>query len=173
MNNKYVLEPLYFLFSDQLFKGVDKKTTSGFLLVNCKEDAFIFAFEQNLPPSYKIWQDVVSIYEQKLRLNGSFAVAQAFVSNELEQRQKQNSSLVLEYRKKKIKKTNSEYDDFIFSEARQDAFAILSLVCINRYLDSPVKDGFFEKVYDLYKIGGWVCGMKKDQFLLFNPKQER
>ncbi|MDI6478155.1 hypothetical protein [Cronobacter dublinensis] len=173
MNNKYVLEPLYFLFSDQLFKGVDKKTVSGFLLVNRKEDAFIFAFEQNLPPSYKIWKDIVSVYEQKLRLNGSFAVAQAFVSNELEQRQKQNSSLVLEYRKKKIKKTNSEYDDFMFSEARQDAFAILSLVCINRYLDSPVKDCFFEKVYDLYKIGGWVCGMKKDHFLLFNPKQER
>ena len=48
-----MLEPL-FLFSDQLFKGVDKKAASDFLLVNCKEDAFIFAFEQNLPSSYKI-----------------------------------------------------------------------------------------------------------------------
>ncbi|WP_158698990.1 hypothetical protein [Cronobacter dublinensis] len=93
-----MLEPV-FLFSDQLFKGVDKKAASDFLLVNRKEDAFIFAFEQNLPPSYKIWQDVVSEYEQKLRLNGSFAAAQLFVSNELEQRQKQNFSLVLEYRK--------------------------------------------------------------------------
>nr|WP_155887008.1 hypothetical protein [Cronobacter dublinensis] len=63
---------------------MDKKTASDFLLVNRKEDAFIFSFEQNLPPGYKIWQDVVSEYEQKLRLNGSFAAAQLFVSNELE-----------------------------------------------------------------------------------------
>ncbi|EPE2232169.1 hypothetical protein ACSG4H_004177 [Cronobacter turicensis] len=82
----------------------------------------MFAFEQNLPSGYKIWQDVLSEYEQKLRANSLFSSAQDFVSAELENRQKQNSSLLLEYRKKKIKKTNSEYDDFLFSEARQDAF---------------------------------------------------
>ncbi|ELY2857443.1 hypothetical protein ACTV70_004580 [Cronobacter dublinensis] len=169
MNNEYVLEPLVFLFSDQLFNGVTDKTSSGFLLVKSKDDAFNFAFEQNLPSGYKIWQDVISEYEQKLRMNVSFSIAQDFISSELQQRQKQNSSLLLEYRKKKIKKTNSEHDDFLFSEARQDAFSVLSLVCINRYLDNQVKDGFFEKIYELYKIGGWVCGMEKDQFLLFDP----
>ena len=76
----------------------------------------------------------------------------------------------MEYRKRKIKKTNSEYDDFLFSEARQDAFSVLALVCINRYLDNAIKDDFLERVYGLYKIGGWGCGMKKEQFLLFDPK---
>ncbi|ELY3544832.1 hypothetical protein SMX40_003425 [Cronobacter turicensis] len=170
MNNEYVIEPLDFLFSDQLFKGVDQKNSSEFLLITRKEDAFIFAFEQNLPSGYKIWQDVLSKYEQKLRANSLFSSAQDFVSAELENRQKQNSSLLLEYRKKKIKKTNSEYDDFLFSEARQDAFFVLSLVCINRYLDNEIKDDFFERVYGLYKTGGWVCGMKKEQFLLFDPR---
>lgn len=46
----------------------------------------------------------------------------------------------------------------------------LSLVCINRYLDNEIKDDFFERVYGLYKTGGWVCGMKKEQFLLFDPR---
>ena len=170
MNNEYVIEPLDFLFSDQLFKGVDQNNLGNFLLITRKEDAFMFAFEQNLPSGYKIWQDVLSEYEQKLRANTLFSSAQDFVSAELEKRQKQNGSLLLEYRKKKIKKTNSEYDDFIFSEARQDAFSVLSLVCINRYLDNEIKDDFFERVYGLYKIGGWVCGMKKEQFLLFDPK---
>ncbi|ELY4035194.1 hypothetical protein [Cronobacter sakazakii] len=170
MNNEYVIEPLDFLFSDQLFKGVDQKNPGNFLLITRKEDAFMFAFEQNLPSGYKIWQDVLSEYEQKLRANTLFSSAQDFVSAELEKRQKQNGSLLLEYRKKKIKKTNSEYDDFLFSEARQDAFSVLSLVCINRYLDNEIKDDFFERVYGLYKIGGWVCGMKKEQFLLFDPK---
>ncbi|EJO9495228.1 hypothetical protein NT688_004343, partial [Cronobacter sakazakii] len=154
MNNEYVIEPLDFLFSDQLFKGVDQKNLGNFLLITRKEDAFMFAFEQNLPSGYKIWQDVLSEYEQKLRANTLFSSAQDFVSAELEKRQKQNGSLLLEYRKKKIKKTNSEYDDFLFSEARQDAFSVLSLVCINRYLDNEIKDDFFERVYGLYKIGG-------------------
>ncbi|ELY6372377.1 hypothetical protein SNQ58_004263, partial [Cronobacter sakazakii] len=142
MNNEYVIEPLDFLFSDQLFKGVDQKNLGNFLLITRKEDAFMFAFEQNLPSGYKIWQDVLSEYEQKLRANTLFSSAQDFVSAELEKRQKQNGSLLLEYRKKKIKKTNSEYDDFLFSEARQDAFSVLSLVCINRYLDNEIKDDF-------------------------------
>ncbi|ELY3838931.1 hypothetical protein SMX93_004278 [Cronobacter turicensis] len=170
MNNEYILEPLDFLFSKQLFKGVDEQNLIDFLLVKRREDAFLFAFEQNLPSGYKIWQDVLSEYEQKLRANSLFSSAQDFVSAELENRQKQNSSLLLEYRKKKIKKTNSEYDDFLFSEARQDAFFVLSLVCINRYLDNEIKDDFFERVYSLYNIGGWVCGMKKEQFLLFDPR---
>ncbi|ELY2785620.1 hypothetical protein SMC47_004241 [Cronobacter turicensis] len=130
----------------------------------------MYAFEQNLPSGYKIWQDVLSEYEQKLRANSLFSRAQDFVSAELENRQKQNSSLLLEYRKRKIKKTNSEYDDFLFSEARQDAFSVLSLVCINRYLDNEIKDDFFERVYGLYKTGGWVCGMKKAHFLLFDSR---
>ncbi|EOL8980070.1 hypothetical protein ACM92K_003336 [Cronobacter turicensis] len=169
MNNEYILEPLDFLFSEQLFKGVDEQNLSDFLLVKSREDAFMYAFEQNLPSGYKIWQDVLSEYEQKLRANSLFSRAQDFVSAELENRQKQNSSLLLEYRRRKIKKTNSEYDDFLFSEARQDAFSVLSLVCINRYLDNEIKDDFFERVYGLYKLGGWVCGVKEEQLLLFNP----
>ncbi|ELQ6223049.1 hypothetical protein R2320_004384, partial [Cronobacter turicensis] len=167
MNNEFILEPLDFLFSEQLFKGVDEQNLSDFLLVKSREDAFMYAFEQNLPSGYKIWQDVLSEYEQKLRANSLFSRAQDFVSAELENRQKQNSSLLLEYRKRKIKKTNSEYDDFLFSEARQDAFSVLSLVCINRYLDNEIKDDFFERVYGLYKLGGWVCGVKEEQLLLF------
>ncbi|ALB53213.1 hypothetical protein AB8W28_15120 [Cronobacter universalis] len=169
MNKEYTLEPIDFLFSEQFFKGVDEQNLSDFLLVKRREDAFLFAFEQNLPSGYKIWQDVLSEYEKKLRANSLFSSAQSFVSAELENRQKQNSSLLLEYRKKKIKNINSEYDDFLFSEARQDAFSVLALVCINRYLDNEIKDDFFERVYGLYKSGGWVCGMKKERFLLFNP----
>ncbi|WP_234006293.1 hypothetical protein [Cronobacter sakazakii] len=157
MNNEYVIEPLDFLFSDQLFKGVDQKNLGNFLLITRKEDAFMFAFEQNLPSGYKIWQDVLSEYEQKLRANTLFSSAQDFVSAELEKRQKQNGSLLLEYRKKKIKKTNSEYDDFLFSEARQDAFSVLSLVCINRYLDNEIKDDFLrEYMAFIRSVAGYV-----------------
>ncbi|ELY5817313.1 hypothetical protein SNN51_004247 [Cronobacter turicensis] len=114
MNNEYILESLDFLLSEQLFKGVDEQNLSGFLLVKRREDAFMFAFEQNLPSGYKIWQDVLSEYEQKLRSNILFSSAQDFVSAELENRQKQNSSLLLEYRKRKIEKQTLNMMIFYF-----------------------------------------------------------
>ncbi|EOC0004394.1 hypothetical protein ACI0X4_004308 [Cronobacter turicensis] len=114
MNNEYILEPLDFLFSEQLFKGVDERNLSDFLFVKSREDAFMYAFEQNLPSGYKIWQNVLSEYEQKLRANSLFSSAQGFVSAELENRQNQNSSLLLKYRKRKIKKQTLNMMIFYF-----------------------------------------------------------
>ncbi|AIA73057.1 conserved hypothetical protein [Pectobacterium atrosepticum SCRI1043] len=169
MNDKFIVEPIEFAFTKGLFKGLCDVSFNDVVIIKNIDDAIEFAFEQNLPSNYKVWNDIIESYREELREHTNFQNALDFINNKLEFFQHQNSSLHLEYRKKKIKKSNSKHDDFIFSESKEDAYFVLSTIAINRYLNNFIDDGFLERLFSIYKSGGWPCGMKRDSIIVFDP----
>ncbi|NXZ86499.1 hypothetical protein HZI30_06055 [Serratia fonticola] len=169
MEQRYIIEPIEFAFTNDLFKGLSEAISQKVIIINNFDDAYKYAFEQNLPSGYKVWNDTIEQCRKSLRKNKKFQEAYDFVTGNLESLQVKNASSLIEFRKKKIKKTNTAHDNFIFSEAKEDAFFVLSTVAINRYLDNFIKDAFLEDIYALYKAGAWPCGMKGSVILVFDP----
>lgn len=169
MDQKYIIEPIEYAFTNDLFKGLSKTIGQKIIVINNVDDAYKYAFEQNFPSGYKVWNDVIEQCRKSLRESKRFQEAFDFVNSNLKRLQIKNASSLIEFRKKKIKKTNTAHDDFIFSEAKEDAFFVLSTVAINRYLDDFMKDAFLEDIYALYKAGAWPCGMKGSVILVFDP----
>ncbi|MCG8708041.1 hypothetical protein JHU04_001242 [Brenneria sp. 4F2] len=169
MNDKMIIEPIEFIFTTGFFKGLSDIATNNEIIIKNTDDAFCFAFEQELPSDYKVWNDIHDEYRKKLRQHAAFQKAFNFANDSLKTLQQKNSSYFLDYRKKKVKKSNNKHDDFVFSEAREDAYSVLSTIAINRYLNSFINDGVLEKIFSLYQCGGWPCGMKGDAILVFDP----
>lgn len=169
MNETYVIEALEFIFTDSFFRGLHTNTGLKCIVIKDINDAWKYAFEQNLSSGFKVWNDIIELERSRLRSNDEFQEAYKFVSDYLKTLQVNHSSNFLEYRKKKIKKTNNKLDDFIFSDARDDSFFVLSTIAINRYLNNYIKDSFLEDVFKLYKLGGWPCGLKGHDILVFDP----
>lgn len=169
MNKSYVVEPIEFCFNDDIFNGIYGGIESK-NIIDDLELAYKYAFDQNIPSGYKVWSDFIEEQRALLRLNDKFQEAYHFVREYAEGEQAKNSSKWIDYRKKKIKKNNTRKDDFIFSEAREDAFSVLNTVAINRYLDNFIKDEILEDIFLFYKCGGWPCGLRKNNILVFDPK---
>ncbi|EDS4738598.1 hypothetical protein MKU92_004610 [Salmonella enterica] len=169
MNKAYVIEPISFMYTDEFFSGLSVIPDVNYIVTNSITDAWNYAFEQNLSAGFKIWSDVIEELRSSLMGNVMYQEAYDFINEYGKALQAENSSIFINYRKKKIKKINNKYDDFIFSEAREDAFFVLSTVAINRYLDNFIKAPFLEDVFKIYRAGGWPCGLKEKNILVFDP----
>ena len=169
MNTNYVFEPIDFIFTNSFFKGLSAEDVKSYVITDSLSDAYECAFEQNLSSPYKIWSDVLENYRKDLRVHDKFDDAEEVVNEYLANLQTQHAGILLEYRKKKVKKINTDYDDFLFSDAREDAFFVLSTVAINRFLDNPLRNSLLEEIFDCYKKGGWPCGLKGHDLIVFDP----
>ncbi|EET6073235.1 hypothetical protein FE620_003407, partial [Escherichia coli] len=110
MNETYVIEPLEFIFTDSFFRGLHTNTGLKCIVIKDINDAWKYAFEQNLSSGFKVWNDIIELERSRLRSNDEFQEAYKFVSDYLKTLQVNHSSNFLEYRKKKIKKTNNKLD---------------------------------------------------------------
>lgn len=169
MNNSYIFEPIDFLFAGSLFKGFSVGAAEDILLLGTLTDAYRFAFEQDLPPPYTVWNDIIENFRNQLRGDDKFDDADKVINEYLGEQQAQHAGQLIEYRKKRIRKNNTQYDDFVFSDAREDAYFVLSTVAINRLLGDCLRSGLLEKIFACYKRGGWPCGVKGQQLIVFNP----
>ncbi|MGJ0524430.1 hypothetical protein ACR42A_12855 [Burkholderia gladioli] len=169
MNPQRATEALAFAFTPALFKGLSGQVPPRAIVIGDLALAFEAAFEQNLPVGQAVWLDVVENWRGRLREHAQFDEAHEFVGDRLGELQQQHASAQLDYRKKKVKKVNTARDDFQFSDAREDAYFVLSTIAIHRYLDDFLGEPFFEDVFALYRAGGWPCGMKDDQLMVFDP----
>jgi len=169
MKNSYIFEPIDFLFSGSLFKGFSVEAAQDVLLLDTLPEAYRFAFEQDLPSPYTVWNDIIENFRSQLRSDGKFDDAEKVINKYLGEQQALYAGQLIEYRKKRIRKNNTQYDDFLFSDAREDAYFVLSTVTINRLLGDCFRNGLLEKIFACYKRGGWPCGVKGQQLIVFNP----
>ncbi|WP_373963006.1 hypothetical protein [Kosakonia sacchari] len=164
-----VMEPVEFIFTDKFFKELNGDFEFDTIIIREIDKAFESAFDQELPKGYVVWLDIIEKYRRKLRGNADFDKAYEAVSNYLETLQVNHSSDLLDYRKKKIKKSIINMIILFFSEARENAYFVLGTVAINRYLDDFIQDCFLENLFEIYKSGGWPCGMKGKSIIVFDP----
>ncbi len=100
-----VMEPVEFIFTDKFFKELNGVFEFDTIIIREIDKAFESAFDQELPKGYVVWLDIIENYRRKLRGNADFDKAYEAVSNYLETLQVNHSSDLLDYRKKKIKKS--------------------------------------------------------------------
>ena len=104
MEQRYIIAPIEFAFTNDLFKGLSEAISQKVIIINNFDDAYKYAFEQNLPSGYKVWNDTIEQCRKSLRKNKKFQEAYDFVTGNLESLQVKNASSLIEFRKKKIKK---------------------------------------------------------------------
>jgi hypothetical protein len=169
MNENY-LEPVEFIFNPVFLSGFERLVIENTVVIDNLDMALRYAFDQEIDPEAKIWSDLISDIRSKLRFDSNFQEANETVERRVIDLQNQHSFEMKNYRMKKIKKINTQYDDFLFSDAREDAFSVLSTVAIGRCLGGGVYDSLLERIFSVYKEGGWPCGMSGNDLLVFNPR---
>ena len=167
----FIIEPMLFLQSDRIF--LDSGTFEikfSFEVINDLELAEKLSIDQVLPKGYLVWQDAIDNSISKFRLSEKYSDAENFIAESEEIfsiYQKQKS---LEYRKSKIKKNNTRYDDF-FMSVIGESYYHMKMLSIRRFIIGYDESDLLEKMYAIYTCGLYPCGLKKDGAIIaFNPE---
>ncbi|PHM40341.1 hypothetical protein [Xenorhabdus miraniensis] len=168
VNKKFVIEPMSFLFSDDLLSG-SGELYSGVILLEEKDKSLKLSLSQDLPDGYLVWQDLIENSVGEFSLEDNYSEAEDYLEDIDEEYGDLQEEKILNYRKAKIKKTNTEYDDFYF-EILDEVYYQLKMLSIQRYILGHKKESLLEKMFDIYKEGFYPCGMTKDKKIVaFNP----
>ncbi|MBS9439968.1 hypothetical protein EAE91_23330 [Photorhabdus noenieputensis] len=169
IKKEFVIEPMAFLLSEKLFSGVLSNQSSRYLEIHDPELALTLSFEQLLPDGYLVWLDLIENSISKFRLRSEFNEANEYLNDISKEFSVHYDKISIAYRKKKIKKENSDYDDFYF-EVLDEVYSQLNMLSIQRYILGEQKESILEKIFEIYKEGLYPCGMTKDKKIVaFNP----
>ncbi|OCQ54677.1 hypothetical protein Ppb6_00041 [Photorhabdus australis subsp. thailandensis] len=167
-NKKFITEPMSFLFSDNLLSGGVKAPYDIILLEN-KDKSLRLSLSQDLPDGYLVWQDLIENSVGEFSLEDNYSEAEDYLEDIDEEYSDLQEEKTLIYRKSKIKKTNTEYDDFYF-EILDEVYYQLKMLSIQRYILGYQKKSLLENMFEIYKEGLYPCGMTKDKKIVaFNP----
>ncbi|WP_323869143.1 hypothetical protein [Xenorhabdus szentirmaii] len=158
-----------FLLSEKLLLGTNSSLPDCYLKIDNIELALTLAFEQLLPDGYMVWSDIIDNSIGEFRLSHEYDDADKYLNGIEEIFSVHQSKISISYRKKKIKKENSDYDDFYF-EVLDEIYYQLNMLSIQRYILGEKKESILEKIFEVYKEGLYPCGMTKDKkIVVFNP----
>ncbi|MGJ0639004.1 hypothetical protein [Xenorhabdus bovienii] len=168
VNKKFITEPMRLLFLDDLLSGRGSLSQDVILLED-KDKSTQLSLSQNLPDEYLVWQDLIENSVGEFSLKDNYSEAEDYLEDIDEEYGDLQEEKILTYRKAKIKKTNTEYDDFYF-EVLDEIYYQLKMLSIQRYILGYQKESILEKMLEIYKKGLYPCGMTKDKkIVVFNP----
>ncbi|WP_036770928.1 hypothetical protein [Photorhabdus australis] len=134
-----------------------------------KDKSLRLSLSQDLPDGYLVWQDLIENSVGEFSLENNYSEAEYYLEDIDEEYSDLQEEKTLIYRKSKIKKTNTEYDDFYF-EILDEVYYQLKMLSIQRYILDYQKKSLLEKMFEIYKEGLYPCGMTKDKNIVtFNP----
>ncbi|WP_026871490.1 hypothetical protein [Inquilinus limosus] len=168
---EFYLEPIRFLYDPGLFSGIGTRMPPNAEVVTSLETANSLAFSQHVPDDFVIWTDFCDDIARRLRADPAFDQAQAIVGTEALNLQKAHLPRFKEFRWKLVRKTASDLDKFRFSDASDDAHHMLSLISVGRLIFGLENLDILERIYEIYRRGGWPCGIRKDgrTMMVFDP----
>ena len=170
LDENFILQPMNLLFSESLLSGYNGAELSlDFEVIKDLEFSLEISKSQNLPDGYVIWQDAIDNSVSDFRLDKKFSDAENFISTKDDEFSSYQSKLSIAYRKSKLKKSNTAYDDFYFN-VLGEVYYQLKMVTLQRYVRGNVENSFLEKLFHLYREGLYPCGMKnKGTIVAYNP----
>ncbi|MBD2806958.1 hypothetical protein ID855_20265, partial [Xenorhabdus sp. ZM] len=115
VNEEFVIEPIKFLLSETLLSGINGYQSHRYLDVDDPELALTLAFQQLLPDGYLILSDIIENSIGKFILREERHEAEEFLDDVTSDFSEYQSEISISYRKKKIRKENSDYEDFYSS----------------------------------------------------------
>lgn len=151
-------EPIEFIFSENLLSGnnTSKKISNDDII-----DEFFSDEEWSI--SHLIENEI-----SKFRLHSDYDRIEIKIDGLLNNFNEKLEKKYFIYRKSKIKKENSAFDDFFFS-VFNEVYNHLRIIAIHRAMFGIEKNSFLEKVFEIYKDGLLPYKFKSGVFYTFNP----
>ncbi|MGC7560091.1 hypothetical protein [Pasteurella sp. PK-2025] len=151
-------EPIELIFSEKLLSGnnTSKKTSKN----NIIDDFF----------SGETWSisHLIDNEVSKFRFHSDYDKSEIKIDNLLNTFNEKLEKKYFMYRKSKIKKENSAFDDFFFS-IFDEVYNHLRIIAIHRAIYGINENSLLEKVFSIYKDGLLPYKFKSDIFYTFNP----
>ncbi|WP_062563862.1 hypothetical protein [Paracoccus aminovorans] len=168
MNTDFVLEPVRFFGRKQLFSGAKPELLpAGSAIIRDLAEAMTLENDQDPPPGYRIWHDVV---EQTLAEFWSTPEAREgrnLVDAAADEQWNAMEDFERELRKKRIRKTITAKEEFWLTVA-YDSLEILKGIAVGRYVCGGVP--LLEGIFSVYKAGFYPCGVAHEMRLaVFDP----
>lgn len=168
MNTDFVLEPVRFFGSEQLFSGAKPELLPpGTTIIRVLADAMSLENDQDPPPGYRIWHDVVEQTLAEFWSTPEAREGRALVDVAADEQWNSMADFERELRKKKIRKTITAKEEFWLTVA-YDTLEMLKGIAVGRY----VRDGvpLLEDIFSVYKAGFYPCGVAHEMRLaVFDP----
>lgn len=166
----FILQPMRFIISEDFLSGCDgEKIPDNVEIIEDKKLALEISTSQNLPQDFKVWQDVIDNAVSAFRTDREFHEGERFLESAESDFESYQKRISLNHRKAKIKKNNTEYDDFYFN-VLDESYYQLKMLSLQRYVKGHVEDGLLERLFAFYLIGLYPCGIKNNKKILaYNP----
>lgn len=154
-------EPIDFIFSENLLSG---NSTSKNISKDDVDDIIDEFFSDEVWSINHLIKNEVS----KFRFHSDYDKSEIEINSLLKIFNEKLEKKYVVYRKSKIKKENSAFDDFFFS-VFDEIYNHLRIIAIHRAIYGIEKNSFLEKVFAIYKDGLLPYKFKSDVFYTFNP----
>lgn len=166
----FIFQPINFILSEGFLSGCDGEgIPKGVEIIKDKKLALDLSTSQNLPQGFNIWQDAIDNAVGEFRTEKGFHEGEIFLEQADSDFESYQKKISLNYRKSKIKKTNTEYDDFYFNVLDQSYYQ-LKMLSLQRYVKGYVEDGLLERLFVFYFAGLYPCGIKSNKKIsVYNP----
>ena len=153
-------EPIELIFSEILLSGNSTKDKLE-LDVKLVIDEF---FEQGYGSISELLTEEVSTF----RFDDNYEVCDEIVDKLLFEKNDLLKEKYIKYRKVKLKKENSKFDDFFFS-VFDEVYNNLRIIAIYRAMKGINEASPLEKLFSLYKDGLFPYRFIKGEFSVYNP----
>lgn len=144
-NIHLVEEVMDFIHNSKIFNNKNVNTTN-IQVINDFDEAQNFAWSQNLSKVDTVWEDVKSLETESI-IEKVYHLGLALQQEEL-----------YEYFGGYENYAN-HFLPFDYIDIHEEVEGDLTMCALNRLVNGKT-DNFYERIFDIYKQGGWPCGWK-------------
>lgn len=143
-NTQLVEKVMNFIYNSKMFNNRGFITNAE--VINDFGEAQNFAWSQDLNEDYTVWEYVKSVESENI-VEKVYNLDFASLQDEL-----------YEYFGNHINNAN-DFLPFDYIDINEEVEGDLTMCALNRLVNGKT-DNFYERIFDIYKQGGWPCGWK-------------
>lgn len=165
-----VLEPVRLPFSARLFSAAQPEALpNGTEILTDLDRAMLLENSQELPPEYRIWQDVQANAVSPFYCTDAYATISTDIENAIAPFWEQWEPIRMALVKRRLRKTQTEFDNFV-NTLLYDAVEQLKQVSAARHCLGSDGEPVLEALFRVYHAGFYPCGWRRDNNIVcFDP----
>ncbi|AFT71348.1 hypothetical protein B5T_03081 [Alloalcanivorax dieselolei B5] len=165
-----VLEPVRLPFSERLFSAAHREALpDGTEALTDLDRAMLLENSQELPPEYRIWQDVQANAVSPFYCTDAYATISTDIEEAVAPFWEQWEPIRMTLVKRRLRKTQTEFENFV-NTLLYDAVEQLKQVSAARHCLSPDGEPVLEALFRVYHAGFYPCGWRRDNNIVcFDP----
>lgn len=170
MQDKDYLSPLS-LFNDPVLLTASRSDLlpQNVEIIRDLRRAMFLENDQDLPVGYRIWSDALTGAVAPFFTTAKAREGREIIDARAEEIWASKGNFELELKKKRIKKTITEHEEFWLTVA-YDILETLKSVALARYIGGTLQSKFLEDTYATLQAGFFPCGLRADNGIVaFDP----